>query len=80
MDQIKENLFWIILGVVVIAALGLWVSYLPNVDEARSNAEKAADDVQKNASESTKGAIKSPSHVKAVEAYADLMKVIKQAM
>lgn len=68
MDQLKANLFWIILGLIVATGVGLWVTYLPSVDEAKTNAKNAAEKV-KQIAESKNTPVRSPEHVKAVQNY-----------
>ena len=70
MDQLKKNLFWIILAVVVLGGVGLWYSQMPDVDTARSNALSTADLVSKAANSSnTPGAIKNATYVSAAASY-----------
>ena len=68
MDQLKKNLFWIILGVVVLGALGAWFSYMPDLDKAKSDALARAPDLHKavDASKRPDG-LKTPAHKKAVD-------------
>lgn len=81
MDQLKKNLFWIILAVVVLGGVGLWYSQMPDVDTARSSANSTADLVSKAANSSNNaGAIKNASYVSAAASYLKELDAQKAAL
>ncbi len=66
MEQLKKNLFWIILGVVVLGAVGAWFNFRPDVEEEKKKALAKAADLQKAASASKQNdGLKTPAHAKA---------------
>ena len=81
MDQLKKNLFWIILAVVVLGALAAWFSLVPDVDEAKADALKKAKDLKTAADLSKKpDGLKTPLHKKAADDYVKKLEYEKKAL
>lgn len=81
MDQLKKNLFWIILAVVVLGALGAWFSLSPDLDEAKTDALKKAKDLQTAANLAKKpDGLKTPLHKNAADNYVKKLEYEKKAL
>lgn len=78
MDQLKQNLFWIILCVIVLGGVGLWFTNMPDIDSARTNAKDNAEKVQKIAD--GKKPPMGPAYVTAVQNYGKEIDVRKQEL
>ncbi|HLX60467.1 MAG TPA: hypothetical protein VKX17_04205 [Planctomycetota bacterium] len=74
MDQIKKNLFWIILGVIVVGALAAWLIYIPDADTAKSDLKTKTQALK------TFNPIITPAHLTAAKEYAKKLETEKTQM